>query len=200
MLNTRFANGVLALLLVFCLINACLLLIESNLWISLLPIKAYAQAPNSIYAFFLSTAYFCFSLYSFLALRRRSLRKWILPALTLFFCALPVLLIANSTNVTIAEYLWFIVPALLLIILWLPYRAKKISNDKENGHVKWFHAKKGYGFISRPDGEDLFVHYRGINGQGHRVLKEGQLVEYFVVKGPRGLQAKDVEMIGDDID
>jgi CspA family cold shock protein len=61
-----------------------------------------------------------------------------------------------------------------------------------NGKVKWFNDAKGYGFIQRPDGKDVFVHYTAIEGSGHRSLSEGQEVEFEVVDGPKGKQAANV--------
>lgn len=60
------------------------------------------------------------------------------------------------------------------------------------GRVKWFNEKKGYGFIEREDGEDIFVHYTAIVGQGFRTLKQGQEVEFDIVQGPKGPQAANV--------
>lgn len=60
------------------------------------------------------------------------------------------------------------------------------------GTVKWFNGSKGYGFIEREDGEDVFVHYSSINGDGYRNLDEGQQVEFSVEQGPKGLQAANV--------
>ena len=64
--------------------------------------------------------------------------------------------------------------------------------SKEQGTVKWFNASKGFGFITRDSGDDVFVHFRSIRGQGHRTLHDGQRVEFFVSKGNKGLQAEDV--------
>jgi len=63
---------------------------------------------------------------------------------------------------------------------------------KEQGIVKWFNAAKGYGFIQRSTGEDVFVHYTAIQADGYRTLTEGQAVEFEVKKGPKGLQAENV--------
>ncbi len=63
----------------------------------------------------------------------------------------------------------------------------------EQGTVKWFNDAKGYGFISRQTGEDVFVHYSAIKSEGFRSLKEGQAVQFSVVKGPKGLQAEEVQ-------
>ena len=63
---------------------------------------------------------------------------------------------------------------------------------KEQGTVKWFNASKGYGFIQRQSGEDVFVHFTAIQGDGYRSLSEGQAVEFDVTKGPKGLQAANV--------
>lgn len=63
---------------------------------------------------------------------------------------------------------------------------------KERGVVKWFNATKGYGFIRRDTGEDVFVHFTAIQADGYRTLNEGQTVEFEVRKGPKGLQAENV--------
>ncbi len=60
------------------------------------------------------------------------------------------------------------------------------------GNVKWFNDAKGYGFISRPDGPDVFVHHTAIQGDGFRTLAEGQEVEFDIMEGPKGLQAANV--------
>jgi cold shock protein len=62
----------------------------------------------------------------------------------------------------------------------------------EQGTVKWFNAAKGYGFISRQSGEDVFVHFSAIAADGYKSLNEGQAVEFDVVTGPKGLQAANV--------
>ncbi|PMR66885.1 cold-shock protein [Halomonas heilongjiangensis] len=69
------------------------------------------------------------------------------------------------------------------------------DDDREVGEVKWFNVNKGYGFITRDDGEDVFVHFRAIRGRGHRTLAEGQKVRYHVIENERGLQADDVTVI-----
>jgi CspA family cold shock protein len=60
------------------------------------------------------------------------------------------------------------------------------------GTVKWFNGAKGYGFIAREGGEDVFVHFSAIQGDGYRNLEEGQKVEFSIQKGPKGLQAANV--------
>ncbi|HZY30737.1 MAG TPA: cold shock domain-containing protein [Candidatus Methylomirabilis sp.] len=62
------------------------------------------------------------------------------------------------------------------------------------GTVKWFNDAKGYGFIARENGDDVFVHYSAISGSGFRSLNEGQAVEFDVVDGPKGKQAANVSM------
>jgi CspA family cold shock protein len=63
----------------------------------------------------------------------------------------------------------------------------------EKGTVKWFNAAKGYGFIQRTTGEDVFVHYKSIEMEGFRTLKEGDSVEFDIEEGPKGLQAVKVK-------
>lgn len=64
--------------------------------------------------------------------------------------------------------------------------------DRIQGVVKWFNAEKGYGFISREQGSDVFVHYSAIQGRGYRSLEEGQRVEFELTEGPKGEQASNV--------
>ncbi|PJI49358.1 MAG: cold-shock protein [Pseudomonas sp.] len=66
------------------------------------------------------------------------------------------------------------------------------GENRETGTVKWFNTSKGFGFISRDSGEDIFVHFRAIRGEGHRILIEGQRVEFSVIQRDKGLQAEDV--------
>jgi CspA family cold shock protein len=68
-------------------------------------------------------------------------------------------------------------------------------SDRFRGTVKWFNAVKGYGFIGRDDGEDVFVHYSAIKMEGYRKLEEGQQVEFSVETGPKGLQAAEVAVV-----
>ena len=65
----------------------------------------------------------------------------------------------------------------------------------QKGTVKWFDSAKGFGFISTESGEDIFVHFRAITGDGYKSLEEGESVEFEVEEGPKGLQAKDVSRI-----
>ncbi len=65
-------------------------------------------------------------------------------------------------------------------------------SDRTVGTVKWFSDGKGYGFIAREGGPDVFVHFSAIEGSGHRTLKEGQQVEFSIENGPKGLQAAKV--------
>jgi cold shock protein len=67
--------------------------------------------------------------------------------------------------------------------------------DRVTGTVKWFNRVKGYGFIKPESGEDVFVHYSAIRGEGYRNLDEGDKVEFAVTQGPKGLQAVDVSKV-----
>jgi CspA family cold shock protein len=81
---------------------------------------------------------------------------------------------------------------------WSRFRAKGPGNGigeivvREKGVVKWFNAAKGYGFIQRASGEDVFVHFSAIQMSGYRTLEEGTEVEFEVKRGPKGLQAENV--------
>ena len=65
------------------------------------------------------------------------------------------------------------------------------------GVVKWFNNSKGYGFIQQDEGDDIFVHFREIRGEGYRTLQEGQRVEFVMVEGQKGLQAEDVAAVAE---
>lgn len=69
------------------------------------------------------------------------------------------------------------------------------TKNREQGKVKWFNVSKGYGFVTRPSGEEIFVHFRSIRGKGRKMLREGQTVEYVVGDGEKGPQAEDVETV-----
>ncbi|HEX6983431.1 MAG TPA: cold-shock protein [Balneolaceae bacterium] len=67
--------------------------------------------------------------------------------------------------------------------------------EREVGTVKWFHNGKGYGFITREEGEDIFVHFSEISMEGYKKLEEGQQVEFTVAEGEKGLQAQEVILL-----
>lgn len=69
------------------------------------------------------------------------------------------------------------------------------NDDRELGTVKWFNVTKGFGFITRENGDDVFVHFRNIRGRGHRSLSEGQSVRFNVKESDKGLQAEDVSIV-----
>ncbi len=68
-------------------------------------------------------------------------------------------------------------------------------SERQTGTVKWFDNAKGYGFIQREGGDDVFVHFRAIRGDGYKALQDGQRVEFGVTEGQKGLQAEDVAVI-----
>lgn len=72
------------------------------------------------------------------------------------------------------------------------------TENREQGIVKWFNYSKGFGFITRDQGDDVFVHYRSIRGNGRRSLHEGQRVEFTATEGEKGLQAEDVVILKSD--
>jgi CspA family cold shock protein len=78
--------------------------------------------------------------------------------------------------------------------LYLPKEAKTMS-ERISGTVKWFNGDKGFGFIAREGGADVFVHFSAIQGDGFRNLQEGQKVEFVVEKGPKGPQASNVTVL-----
>ncbi len=75
------------------------------------------------------------------------------------------------------------------------YSQRRMFLNMEQGTVKWFNDAKGYGFISRQNGEDVFVHFSVIESKGFRSLQEGQAVQFSVIKGPKGWQAEKVQAL-----
>ena len=92
-----------------------------------------------------------------------------------------------------AVFCWSVFPYGNNSFMFLFYRSKSNTmSERVQGTVKWFNASKGYGFIARDGGEDVFVHFSAIQTDGFRTLDEGQRVEFTVESGPKGLQASDV--------
>lgn len=109
--------------------------------------------------------------------------------------------LSDSTAMTSLFALFFVATTLSSLVLANKAGKKSRINQpkplnsnkgRETGTVKWFNTNKGFGFITRDNGDDVFVHFRSIRGQGHRTLIEGQRVEFDVTKGEKGLQAEDV--------
>ncbi len=94
-----------------------------------------------------------------------------------------------------------VIIVMLAVILspFLPLLAQKFRSQRERGTVKWFNVSKGYGFITREAGGDVFVHFRAIRGSGdnRRSLSEGQVVEFVLTQGDKGPQAEQVAVISD---
>ena len=118
----------------------------------------------------------------------------VLQTLTLFGLLLPI---GDQPAVLLS-----LIPAVIAVGLHLAVSFYKSSapstsqnydmTNRDTGTVKWFNTSKGFGFISRDSGDDIFVHFRAIRGEGHRVLVEGQRVEFSVMNRDKGLQAEDV--------
>ena len=112
--------------------------------------------------------------------------------------SLPLLLSANYVKLWAISFISIFIAA-FVAVKTSPSRSAsskksnvEITSDQERGTVKWFNAAKGFGFITRENGEDVFVHFRSIQGKGHRSLGEGQAVIFSVTEGDKGLQAVDV--------
>lgn len=99
----------------------------------------------------------------------------------------------------LAAYFAVLVAAFVLVLIGQsisgPITARLEEDDREEGLVKWFNVSKGFGFVTRESGDDVFVHFRSIRGRGHRSLQEGQRVRFGVVESAKGLQAEDVTIV-----
>lgn len=108
----------------------------------------------------------------------------------------------TDARVSPVEWSAYVLTGLVMLILTTlaQYIAQPILTEidvdtREEGIVKWFNVSKGFGFITRDSGEDVFVHFRSIRGRGHRSLQEGQRVKFGVVESTKGLQAEDVTVV-----
>lgn len=108
----------------------------------------------------------------------------------------------TDARVNPVEWSAFILAALVVLVLAmlaqyiaLPILTEIDVDGREEGIVKWFNVSKGFGFVTRDNGEDVFVHFRSIRGRGHRSLQEGQRVKFGVVESTKGLQAEDVTVV-----
>ena len=112
-----------------------------------------------------------------------------------FFSSAP--LVSAATASTLIGF-FLVSLASFLFSPWLPVVVEKVTPQRETGKVKWFNANKGYGFITRDNGDDVFVHFRSIRGKGRRSLQEGESVEFVLAQGEKGAQAEDVRTLNGD--
>ncbi|MCY1440342.1 cold shock domain protein CspD [compost metagenome] len=111
---------------------------------------------------------------------------------TLTLLARPELGNLPALGVTLLAVALHLVAGFLKIASARSQHTQYDMSNRDTGTVKWFNTSKGFGFISRDSGDDIFVHFRAIRGEGHRVLVEGQRVEFSVMNRDKGLQAEDV--------
>ncbi|MEL0027380.1 MAG: cold-shock protein [Perlucidibaca sp.] len=184
-------------------LSGLVMLVAPGLWLKLFPLAFSSVNPDSEFAVrLLGTADIGLAPLFFWCARNLKRCRTIRLALTIEATGLAAVVIISMTSAgqSLTAMLSSIIltglPALLLLLLGLPPRTVRVKGPREQGTVKWFNANKGFGFITRDSGDDVFVHYRAIRGEGHRTLREGQRVEFFLKRGDKGLQADDVQMMG----
>ena len=126
-----------------------------------------------------------------------SVRIFLVAIVTTLVSAIPLYFLASNSFQISLSNLPFALLAVFLFALFVaamsaPGPSTGNQTERELGQVKWFNANKGFGFITRDNGEDIFVHFRSIRGKGRRILKDGQRVEFAVTESNKGLQAEDV--------
>lgn len=150
----------------------------------------------------LGATYLCVSLAFFWCAVNPRIRSRVLPGLTLFFVLMAAVQAVTIIHADMPSHRWVtdapfvFLPPLLLVLMLLPWPRLPLRGG-ETGRVKWFDSRKGFGFIVRDNGEELFVHFRAIQGRGQRSLKDGQRVRFRVGQGAKGPQAEDVEPLRD---
>lgn len=128
---------------------------------------------------------------------RRKLQSVVSALIVLATVIQTIFTFSNDSNSSLGLIILIAAVALHLVLNLRKVSTKSAPlsqdlSDRETGTVKWFNTSKGFGFISRDSGDDIFVHFRAIRGEGHRVLVEGQRVEFTVMDRDKGLQAEDV--------
>jgi len=184
-------------------LNGLLMLVAPSLWLKLFPLAFISPVDaNSEFAVrLLATTDLGLAPLFFWCARNLKRCRTIRLALTVqatgFAAVVLASLAARDSGMasSLSSVILVLLPALILLALSLPSRTVRVKGPREQGSVKWFNANKGFGFITRDNGDDVFVHYRAIRGEGHRTLREGERVEFFLKRGDKGLQADDVQMI-----
>lgn len=183
-------------------LNGLFMLLAPSIWLSLFPLAFSpldANADNAVRL--LSSADLGMAMLAFWCMRNlkrcRSIRLVMTVQATVFAAVLLAALpsVPGGLSGHLSSLVLVLLPAVILILLNLPARTVRMPGPRESGVVKWFNANKGFGFITRGNGDDVFVHYRAIRGEGHRTLREGQQVEFALKRGDKGLQADDVQLV-----
>jgi CspA family cold shock protein len=183
-------------------LNGLAMLMAPAQWFHAMPLPLDKREVPFYFLQLLGMADIASGLLFFWCSRNLKRRKPVHFALTVYLvgtAAVSVMEIAVAPIIPSAPAFWaavvvcFFLPAFVMVLMALPPLPARVKGPREQGRVKWFNATKGFGFITREQGDDVFVHYRSIRGEGHRTLREGQRVEFVVLKGDKGLQAEDVQ-------
>lgn len=185
---------------IICIGNGLWMLVDPLGWNGLLRMQVEDFGDGNVNVHMmrkLGATYLCVSLAFFWCLVNARIRSRVHPALTLFFGLIAAIQVGELMSAQLPSHRWVtdaplvLLPPVLLALMMLPWPHLPVRGG-ETGTVKWFDGKKGFGFIVRANGEELFVHYRAIKGKGHRALKDGQRVRFRVGTGAKGPQAEDV--------
>lgn len=183
-------------------INGVVMMLRPDSWFQAMPVPLSKGATPYYFIYLLGLASLTVSPLFYWCSRNLKKRKPVHLALTFFVVGIATVtalevVMAPQRSADPAFWLPLVslvfLPALVMLVMALPPMPARVKGPREQGQVKWFNATKGFGFITRAQGDDVFVHYRSIRGEGHRTLREGQQVEFVVVKGEKGLQAEDVQ-------
>ena len=183
-------------------INGLVMLLAPEAWFRSMPLPLEKGSTPLYFIYLLGVSSLSISPLFYWCARNLKKRRPVHFALTFNLSGLAVVTameIAVSPVIPAEPDFWLpllslvFLPAVVMLIMALPPLPTRVKGPREQGKVKWFNATKGFGFITREQGDDVFVHYRSIRGEGHRTLREGQKVEFVVMKGDKGLQAEDVQ-------
>ncbi len=183
-------------------INGMVMMLAPESWFRSMPVPLEKSVIPLYFIYLLGISSLTVAPLFYWCSRNLKKRKPVHLALTLFIvgiAAVTAMEVAMSPVIPSEPAFWLpllslvFLPALIMLVMALPPLPARVKGPREQGLVKWFNATKGFGFITRSQGDDVFVHYRSIRGEGHRTLREGQKVEFVVMKGEKGLQAEDVQ-------
>lgn len=202
MLNKQSVSLIYLILGAGFAINGLLMLAAPTLWLSVFPLAFQQLNADAEFAVrVMAVTDISLAPLFFWCARNLKRCRTVRLTLTMLTAGTAVVVFANTlsagqTMISHWPSLVFVsLPAVMLLLLSIPRRAVRLKGPREQGVVKWFNASKGFGFITRENGDDIFVHYRAIRGDGHRTLREHQQVEFYLKRGEKGLQADDVQMI-----
>ena len=202
--SDKFKQILFLLLAVACFTLGFWALLFPTSWFTQVPLNLSLTGPlNEFLAAHIGATYIFAGIASIVLVRGKGEPKMIHWGLTILFSIMCVIYVRYLPTAAWSQNLWGglfydfpLMVCVLTLIPWSSFSGKGFSRAKaQTGSVKWFNPNKGFGFILTDEGEELFVHYRSVEGKGRRVLRDGDKVSFTVAQGDKGPQAEKVKKI-----